>query len=258
MQFLKVIILGIIQGITEFFPVSSSGHLLLFEQLSSLPKIDNFLFFSLVCHFGTIGSIIVIYYSELKELIQTRYKLGNIIVATLPLFPLAYFSQKFKFFFDNPSYLSTSFIFTASLIFASSLVSSLRTSTSSQLSWQKSLLVGSFQALAVMPGISRSGSTISAAKMLKIDSDEATRFSFMLAIPAILGALVLETFKVYQQQLLPQNFEDFTIYLAGACTSFVVGCISLSIVKKSVGTIYWNFFGCYCLMVGLFTYWYFN
>lgn len=259
MNTFDAIILGIVQGLTEFLPISSSGHLKLTQHLLGMKDLDHYIIFDLVCHLGTLLAILVIFFQNIKTVFQqNRLELWQIVLGTLPLFPLVLLMKPIKAAYADPSYLGFFFIITACILFAGTLFGK----TISDVQRQKrplrdALVVGLWQAAAILPGVSRSGSTISGARLLGWNASEATTFSFLLAIPAILGGTTLELFKLWSH---PENAVDlpFFHYLAGFLTSFLVGLFALRLLIKLVLQNKFYYFAWYCLILGLATTYYFS
>ena len=259
MTLLEAFILGIVQGLTEFLPVSSSGHLELMQYFLGFEQLHNYLFFGLICHLGTLGAIFYIFSAQIKSSLTYRKTLlVQLILGTLPLFPLVLLIKPIKAFFDRPEYLGFCFLITAFLIFASESLRFHLPMTQQKKRWLDPLIIGIFQAFAVLPGISRSGSTISAARFLGWNKEDAIQFSFLLAIPAICGATVLEVWQLWKQPASILAKMQVQHYIIGFTTSFIVGCMALRLLQKLMITNKWSYFGWYCLFLGLITLWYFN
>lgn len=256
---IEALILGIIQGITEFFPVSSSGHLALGQHLLGMTKLDHYIFFNLICHLGTLLALIIVFFQEIKELFsKDRKKVWYLFLGTLPLFPLVLVMKPIKNIFDQPQYLGFCFLFTALLLYLG-----VRIGGKSEVigyrkpKWYDALFVGCFQAVAILPGVSRSGSTISAGKFLRWQPSEAVTFSFLLAIPAILGGITLETWQLLKgEQSLPVSISGFS-YVIGFFASSIVGYIALRMLIKVAAKEKFSYFVWYCLAIGLFSIFYF-
>lgn len=249
MTTVQAILLGIVQGLTEFFPVSSSGHLKLAERWLGLENLEQYIAFDLACHLGTLCSIFVIFGRDIiNMLFKNRERMNQVILGTLPLFPLLLIMKPIKGLFDRPEFLGYFFIITAALIWLGMRFEP----KPSKSKWKDALIIGSFQALAILPGISRSGSTISGARLLGWTPGEALSFSFLLAIPAILGGSVIELSKLVS--LSPSELPSVPLaqYLVGFITSFIVGTASLHILKSLVRNHSFMYFAWYCLLLGLF------
>lgn len=259
MSVFDALTLGLIQGLTEFLPVSSSGHLQLGQYLLGFKTLQNYLLFDLVCHIGTLCSIFYFFWSELKNTLRGRDPLfWQILIGTLPLFPLVFLLKPIKAFFDSPESLGYCFLFTSFLLF-SSLSIRVNTGLPPRVkNWLEPLTIGIFQSFALLPGVSRSGSTISIARTLGWTKEKAMVFSFMLAIPAILGATILESWHYVHMGVNERTGVDIIHYFIGFMTSFIVGCAALSLLQRLILEDKWKYFAWYCLFLGLITIFYFN
>lgn len=253
----KALLLGIIQGLTEFLPVSSSGHLALSQHLLGFQNLKDYVLFDLICHLGTLSALLFFFAASFRNFPQKSTHLKHICIGTLPLFPVALFLKPITALFDAADLLGWCFLFSAFILFFSTRSIPLYTFSTSH-KWASCLTIGIFQAIAVLPGISRSGATISAAKLLGWEEEEAMQFSFFLAIPAILGGLFLETLHYFHSA--PQQKEPFALIHAfiGFSSSFVVGYLVLHGMKYVIKNSRWKYFAWYCLIIGLFTLAYFN
>lgn len=252
----EAIILGFIQGITEFLPVSSSGHLELGQYFLGLEHFHHSILFNLTCHLGTLCAIFYIFYSQIKSLFTSQKKLLlQILLATLPLFPLVLLLKPIKAIFAQPQYLGPCFLCSACLIFAGTYY---RFRSPSSKPWKDSLTIGFFQAVAIFPGISRSGATISAARLLGWEKEQAITFSFLLAIPAILGGTLLEVMQLMTNPSIDHIPFLVLPFIMGFISSFVVGCLALWLLMRLVIQDKWIYFAWYCLFLGIITTLYFN
>jgi len=251
----QVLVLAVVQGVTEFLPVSSDGHLALIEPLlwgrgTELPKSMDL---TIVLHLGTLGSILVFYRHWIARLLgQDRRALWLIVVGTLPAVGLVLLC---KFVFDKAfepvlkSTLLTGFMLPVTgiaLIWAQRAGAGERTYR--DLSWFESLLIGIAQAAAILPGLSRSGSTIAAGMALKLSRPAAATYSFLLAIPALAGAGVYEAFSMAKDKV-PLSTSSGNL-LIGALVSFVVGLAALGLLKRIVEHARLHYFGWYCILLG--------
>jgi len=259
LSFFESVILGLVQGLTEFLPVSSSGHLVIFESLFGI-KTGNILFEILV-HFGTLLAVLVYFRKRFYNIIISLFSFARgktgfnddphlklalfIVLGTIPAVIVGLLFKDFIVVaFESPRWASVMLLVTAAILFSTKWAPD----KARGFGWKNSIIVGVAQALAIMPGISRSGSTISIGMHLGIDKSEAAEFSFLLSVPAIAGAALLEIPEFLKSlsdlSLLP-------IYLTGALVSAVVGYISitylLSIIKKGK----FFYFGLYCAIVGI-------
>ena len=196
------IVLGILQGLTEFLPVSSSGHLVFFEKL--LGHKDVPLFYDILLHVASLLAVFIFFRAKLlkltKECLSFKYNkshkyvmmiIVSTVVTTVMLFVTKPMLESIK---AQPVYLTVAFAFTAVLLLIAQSFFK-KADPKKEISWFDAIFIGFFQGIAVLPGVSRSGSTITGALFRKIPAKEAVEYSFMLAIPAISGALLLELVK---------------------------------------------------------------
>jgi undecaprenyl-diphosphatase len=246
MNIVTAIILGAVQGLTEFLPVSSSGHLVLFQKIF---KIDEpALFFDTMVHAGTLAAVIVVLRQDiwaiLRRIIQplTLY----LIIATIPavIFALTLKDHIEKAF--EGGFLGFAFLLTAALLSVSELLSR-RTDggapggaggghkKSGGMMWLDALVIGVLQAAAIIPGVSRSGATLSGALFRRLDRDFAARFSFLLSIPAILGALVLQLKDLLKTpEIAPNGGIGAAAVIAGTLSAAIVGFFAIRLMLKIV------------------------
>lgn len=255
----QAFLLGLIQGITEFLPISSSGHLALGQYFLGFENLQDFILFDLICHLGTLFAICYVFFPIIRDSFSTGpIRSWQIVVGTLPLFPLVFILKPLKSLFDQPALWGPCFLITAGLLFASLTYRFPEKFLSKKYQWGDSLTIGIFQAIAILPGVSRSGATISAARLLGWQKEQAVQFSFLLAIPAILGGSILEGWKAWHlpsSSLVEINPWSFII---GFITSFIIGSLTLQLLVRLVIENKWKYFAWYCLILGMITTIYFN
>lgn len=234
MSIIQSIFLGALQGLTEYLPVSSSGHLVLFQKIFSLD--DQMLFFDVMLHFATVIPVLIIFRKDILEIFKNPLKsklLGYIILGTIPAALFGYVFKDFfeKIFFTGAS-LGVGFIFTALiLLFVESKKSGAR--LSGQLKVIDSVIIGIAQAIAIFPAVSRSGLTIAAGLFRGIDRKFAAKFSFLLAVPAVIGASLLEAREISFENLESGFYISvFFGMVAAAITGYVAIRWMLSILEK--------------------------
>jgi undecaprenyl-diphosphatase len=253
----QAFLLGLIQGITEFLPISSSGHLALGQYLLGFENLHDYILFDLVCHLGTLVAILYIFFPIIKESLALHSdQFWRVVLGTLPLFPLVLILKSIKSIFDQPQLLGPCFLVSACLLFASLYWHPRHSHGKNK--WQDALTIGLFQAIAILPGISRSGATISAARLLGWPKESAIQFSFLLAIPAILGGTILEGWQAWHASGITLSIINPWAFVIGFCTSCFVGCLSLWALIRLVIQDKWSYFAWYCLVLGLATTIYFN
>jgi undecaprenyl-diphosphatase len=195
MNVLEAVFLGTVQGLTEFLPVSSSGHLALFRKILGIST--PALFFDTLVHGGTLIAVFVVLRADIWSLLRRPLQplTAWLILGTLPAVAAALvFKDAIEAAFESGAFLGPAFLATAVFLALAEILSkrAARRRQKGEMTWLDSLVIGVFQAIAIVPGLSRSGSTLSASLARGLDRDFAARFSFLLSIPAILGALVLQ------------------------------------------------------------------
>jgi undecaprenyl-diphosphatase len=245
MSFLLAIFLGVVQGLTEFLPVSSSGHLVLLQKIFGLTEPP--IFFDTLVHLGTLGAVVVFFRRELGRVLRVERVLRNIAVGTVPAVVVGLVVQQFLLekIFGSLLLVGLGFLVTGALLFWSKKLDQ-GIKGLKGLKDADALKIGLFQAAALLPGISRSGSTIVGGLSQKLDREEAFKFSFYLSIPAIIGANLLQLRNLQSFELLPQC-------LLGLLTAFVVGYFSLKILQKILRSQKLYYFSFYCFSIGVLT-----
>lgn len=198
MSFLEAIFLGIVQGFSEFLPISSSGHLVLFQKILGIK--EGALSFDIALHFATLVAVVVVYLRKILEIIRRPFsKLPlYIVLGTIPIGVLGLlFNDLIESFFESGATLGIGFIFTGIVLMYADTIGK-KTRSFSELKVKDPLVIGTAQAVAMLPAVSRSGMTISSALALGIERKTAADFSFLLSIPAILAAVVLDLYKMIQ------------------------------------------------------------
>lgn len=239
MEFLIATLFGIIQGLTEFLPVSSSGHLLLFQDITGYNS--NGLFISLVLHAGTLVSVCIVLWDKIKALFAPPYKtLIYLVIATIPSAILGVLlSDLIDSVFSSGKILPLTFFLTSVLLF---LCQKVKNKTNS-LSIKTSLFMGIGQTFALLPGLSRSGTTIACGLFAKGNKKVVGEFSFLMSIPIILGGLIVNLYKLTRSSALTLDF-SIPALLVGALTSCVVGLMS---VKKMLNLVNKGKFTPFCV-----------
>lgn len=253
MNFYEIIILAFVQGITEFLPISSSGHLVIVNALLSGEKSGNDLpTVMIVLHTGTLLSILVFYWHGIRRLLgEDRRVLGLLAVGTIPLvvFGLPVRLLLNSSLLNDPLLAGCMLPLTGAILIWASRRPRGECSYQ-QLSYKKTLGIGLFQALAILPGISRSGTTISAGLFYGLRRDSAATFAFLLAIPAIGGASVLEIAHLVSEND-KQPSTPLGILAVGFAVSFIVGLVSLWWLIRWLEKGRLHFFALWCIPLGL-------
>jgi len=268
------IFLGIVQGVTEFLPISSSGHLSIFQNLFNLDYSDNdHLFFHVLLHLGTLISLCVAYRAELKSMVvdtldHLRRRAESepdsdeplkpsvrtvvfVLVGTIPLLPMLIFYRHISRLFYNTGFIGFALLVTGGLLFVSDRYIKTGTKRETTMTLRDAIVIGLVQAVAIIPGLSRSGSTIAVGLARGLNRNFAVRFSLLLSIPAVVGAMVWELFSVivngFDASLLPA-------YLVGFVFAAVVGFFCVQLLRRIVAKKgRFGNFAYYCWGVGVLT-----
>ena len=272
MEFLSSVFLGFIQGVAEFLPISSSGHLVIFQELFGM-KLEGAesAFFDVLLHLGTLAAVFVAYWKDIKAIVLefftmvhirklpagqkpdrlSRRMIAFIILGTLPLFLVLPIKGKLDELFEKPLLVGFMLLLTGVLLFLSDRLNrrkkDLRNATILDI-----LLVGCSQAIAVTPGLSRSGTTISVGMFRGFDREFAVKFSFLLSIPAVLGANLLELIDVVSEGIAA-HLPLLPMYLAGMVSAAVFGYLSIVLLKFVTKKGSFGAFCYYCWGAGLVT-----
>ncbi len=241
MSLVEIIILSIVQGLTEFLPVSSSGHLVVANavlEAMGRPPSPDVLEVNIALHLGTLLSVLVYYRREIARLLTSdRRVIPLLVVGTIPaaivgvLFKKVLPDEMTKSVLENPLVAGCLFPVTALILIAASRWKSSVDRDYTRMSFADALLIGLAQAIAILPGISRAGATIAAAQGVGLRSDSAATFAFLLAIPAIAGAGVLEGLDIVKAGA---TNTDWPLLVVGVALSFAVGLAALTLLIRFV------------------------
>jgi undecaprenyl-diphosphatase len=322
LEVLKAIALGIIQGVTEFFPVSSSGHLVLVPFLLKWDYIP--VYYSVALHFATLLSLVTVFYRDIGQIIKAFFaglfvkivRKSNpyfkfslfIIIATIPGVIAGYFLQdRIEGFFSKPLYVSLFLLVTAAFLFIgeyfgkkfekrneasnleindninpvleganqktstldsmvedsvpgannqklktndNNLLTNAFNSRIKRLNFISAAVIGVGQAIAILPGVSRSGSTISFARLFGIKREECVRFSMLLSIPITFGAFVLESYKSYKE-VLSQDIHVIINIGVGFVFAYITGLFAIKFLLKFTKLRNLNYFAIYCIVISV-------
>ncbi len=235
MNILSALLLGLIQGLCEFLPVSSSGHLVLFQNILGIN--EGALFFDTMLHVGTLAAVVAVYYKRLWELIKKPFqkKVYLLVLSTLVTAVIAFlFKDTFDSAFEG-KFLGIGFLLTAVILTLNEKLSRGKKDID-HMKYTESLGVGLMQGVAIFPGISRSGSTIAGARFFGLSKEAAAEYSFILSIPAILGSLVLQIPDVAAEGLQGTDWGCVIIGTLAAAVSgyFAIRWMLKLITKKSL------------------------
>ena len=260
MDWIEALVLGIIQGLTEYLPVSSSGHLAIGQALFGMDDGADNLMFTVAVHVATVLSTLVILWSEIDWILrglfkfelnaETKYAL-NILVSMIPVGIVGVFFKDYveEIFGSGLLVVGCCLLITASLLTFSYFA---KPRQKEHISWKDALIIGIAQAIAVLPGVSRSGSTIATGLLLGNKKESLAKFSFLMVIPPILGEALLDVMKAVKGEAVLGGIEALPLTI-GFLAAFLSGCVAckwmINIVKRGK-LIY---FGIYCAVVGVIT-----
>jgi undecaprenyl-diphosphatase len=260
---IDAVLLAILQGFTEFLPVSSSGHLVLMQELLNLHD-PQMIIFDVFVHFGTLISVVFVFWKDLLEILRSfvkvftamklkiecekteHYRLGiAIIIGTIPagIIGLLYRHQ-IEAAFTDPKLVAMNLVITGLILFLTRLAKPVE---GKKVGLLTAFIIGLAQAVAILPGISRSGSTMSTALYLKISPMLAARFSFLLSVPVIAGAALLESYKLFKYG----NALGTMPFLVGTVVSAIAGYFAIKVLLKIIEKGKFSWFSFYCLAIGI-------
>ena len=243
-SYLQAILLGIVQGITEWLPISSSGHLVLFQQWFGL-KVP--VAFDVILHVGTLMVVLLVFWKDILKIFKSLFKwqwdkntklLLFIILGSIPTGIIGLvFHDWLISLFSSILVVGIALLFTGAIVYLSKFPKK-----DEKLNWWKAVIVGVVQGLAIIPGISRSGSTISFGLLMKVKRSEIAKFSFLLSVPAIMGAAILEGKNLVLVDIGPM--------IVGTLTSVVVGYFALKYLLRLIKEGKFYYFSYYCWALG--------
>ncbi len=264
----NAVVLGLVQGIAEFLPISSSGHLALLNNLFHMSSTeDGHLLFDVLLHLGTLISICVVYWSDIIEMAQEVLGLVNIgplagqqkerypaarlflmiVFATLPLFLILPINDLLEGLYYKNVYIGVMLILTGCLLYVSDRLMPGRKNEKS-MTILDALIIGLCQCVATIPGLSRSGTTITAGIATGLSREFAVKFSFLMSLPAVLGANILAIADAAKEQI---DWASIPAYLVGMAVAMLVGIAAISILKYISRKGKFGGFAYYCWVVGV-------
>lgn len=241
-ELIKYVLIGFIQGLTEFLPISSSGHVVLFGSLFDL---DNLLLLSVVAHVGTLFAVIFCYRKRLVELAKKPFNKTNInlLIATIPTVVIVLLFNHFIEDNFSTKTLIWGFLLSAVLL----IIADFKKDSYRPVNKRSALYMGLAQGLALLPGISRSGSTLVCGLLVGVEKNEALDFSFLMSIPIIIASAVYESIKLFTMQLTVNWLGIFIVMI----TSFIFGILSIKLMLKIVKKNKLYFFSIYLIVLSL-------
>lgn len=259
MTLLQSLILGLLQGLTEFIPVSSTAHLLIGQRLLGIPASDAMFSFLVIVQLGTIVSLVVYFWKDLLALVKAFFakpfsspenKLGwYILIATVPALLAGYLlKDAVQALFKNPLMEASIRLFTAAILLTLAEWMTKKSRGLDSMTWLDALIIGLFQVIAVFPGASRSGTTISAGMLRGLDRKSAARFAFLMSIPVMLAAGGYEMLDIIKMP----DLTSFLLPLAvGFVTAAVIGWLAVRWLINYLSKHSLYVFAGYCTVIGI-------
>lgn len=270
MSLWQAILLGLIQGVSEFLPISSSGHLSILNNLFEMSTTeDGHVFFDVLLHLGTLVSIVTVFWRDIVSMFfeifgflglgrtggerKRRYPAARlffmIILATLPLALILPIKDDLELLFYNTIFIGVALILTGCMLFVSDKMMQGKKTETSMTVWD-ALIIGICQCAAVIPGLSRSGTTITAGLATGLKRDFAVKFAFLMSIPAVLGANLLSLVDAIKTGV---DWSLLPAYIAGMLTAAAVGILSIQLLQRIAKRGRFGGFAYYCWVVGALT-----
>ena len=269
MTYGQAILLGIVQGFAEFLPISSSGHLAVLQNFLAIGDMENHLLFDVLLHLGTLGAVLLAFWGDIRGLwneglrmvhlkktrrgekpdVLKRRTIWFLIAATLWLIPAALLNHVVESLYQNTFFIGFAFLATGVLLFAADRMGH-GNKNERGATLGDAVVVGIAQMVAVVPGLSRSGTTISAGLLRGFDRNFAVKFSFLLSIPAVLGANLVSLVKAFAAGV---DWSSVPKYLVGVLAAFVAGYAAIYALRLVVQRGKFGGFAYYCWGAGLVT-----
>lgn len=268
----SAILLGIVQGVAEFLPISSSGHLAILQNLFALSAGEDHLFFDVLLHLGTLISICVCYWGDIVAMVREVFIVlrggrradgtpvqGNlgaarlfmmIVVGTLPLFLVLPINDKVEELYYITPFIGVALLLTGCMLFVSDKMTPGKR-TEKNMRFRDALVIGLCQCVATLPGLSRSGTTITAGIATGLDRNFAMKYSFLLSLPAVLGANLLSFIKALGEESIELSMVP--AYLVGLLAAMLSGIAAISLMKLIAKKSKFGWFAYYCWGAGLLT-----
>ena len=268
----SAILLGIVQGVAEFLPISSSGHLAILQNLFALSAGEDHLFFDVLLHLGTLISICVCYWGDIVAIVREVFIVlrggrradgtpvqGNlgaarlfmmIVVGTLPLFLVLPINDKVEELYYITPFIGVALLLTGCMLFVSDKMTPGKR-TEKNMRFRDALVIGLCQCVATLPGLSRSGTTITAGIATGLDRNFAMKYSFLLSLPAVLGANLLSFIKAIGSESIDASL--IPAYLIGMLAAMLSGIAAISLMKLIAKKSKFGWFAYYCWGAGLLT-----
>lgn len=250
MDILEAFILGVVQGLTEFLPVSSSGHLVLLQNIFGIE--EDVVLFDVMLHFATLLAVGVFFFKDVLNIFKPPYKtLLYLTIATIPaVIVMLLFKDDIETLFTG-TYLCFGFFITAVLLFVTEYIdkkNNIPAENANPIDAKKSLIMGIAQSVAVIPGISRSGSTICSGILTGADKKSVAKFSFLMSMPVILGSAVVSAFDIGSASF------DVLPLIIGMAAAFVTALFAIKIMMKVIQKSNYKWFALYLFIISAVTF----
>lgn len=254
MEIWQAIVLGLVQGLTEFLPVSSSGHLIFFQRLMGVDLDGGAMFLGVMLHVGTLISLCVAFFRDILDLFKKPFHtLLYLFIASIPAAVVGLvFGDEIDAVFYGGQYLCYGFLATGILLLITEYVGK-KTQNPKPLDWKRAAIMGLSQAAAVLPGLSRSGTTISAGTLCKTQKDKVGTFAFLMSIPVIGGAALIELLDVARGKTAVASSEIAAV-LVGMAVAAVSGYIAIRFMLKLIRKANYKWFSVYLFAMAIFTF----
>lgn len=266
MSIWEAVLLGLVQGIAEFLPISSSGHLSIVNNLFKISE-EGHMFFDVLLHLGTLASIFIVYWQDLKEMFYEVISFANlgplagqprerypqartfimIVMATLPLFLILPINDMIETLYYNNVFIGVAIILTGCMLYVSDRMKPGK-KTERSMTILDAVIIGLCQCVATIPGLSRSGTTITAGIATGLRRDFAVKFSFLLSIPTVLGANILSLADAFREGI---NWASVPAYLVGMVAAMLSGIAAINLLKYISNKGKFGGFAYYCWVMGV-------
>lgn len=256
MTILQAAILGLTQGLAEFLPISSSGHLLLARMLMGISDeaaaTGPYMMLDVLLHAGTLLAVLVVFWKDWWAILRNPFRsktLQMLIIASIPAFIVAVFFKDFVEQFFTGWFLGVSFLMTALFLLIAEIVSQRKPGRELQPGPRNAVVMGVMQAIALLPGVSRSGSTLAGGVVSGLDRRSAAKFSFMMSAPAIVGSLIFEGKDAIELGYIKEL--ALTPTIVGIVVAAVSGYLAIRFMLRLISRVSLNWFGLYVALLGL-------
>jgi len=257
MTTLQAVILGLVQGLAEFLPISSSGHLILTRALLGISDAaansGAYMMLDILLHAGTLVAVLVVFWKDWWEILKNPFRSKTLLllfIASLPALGVAVLLDDLLDTFFTGWFLGVSFLVTAFFMFIAETVSrKMRSKAHREVGFKNAIVMGIMQAIALQPGVSRSGSTLLGGVSSGLDRKHAAKFAFMMSAPAIVGSLLIEGYSAYKDNLFASL--ELVPTLVGMLVAAVSGYLAIRFMLKLISRISLNWFALYVALIGI-------